>query len=257
MRHFHKILTVALSLIICIGSISFSKSKPKVLVFSKTTGFRHASIADGKLALLKMGAENGFEADTTEDASWFTEEKLKKYSAVIFLSTTGNVLDTVQQAEFERYIQAGGNYIGIHAATDTEYDWPWYNKLAGAQFLSHPKIQSATVHVTDKEHTSTTPLPADWTRTDEWYNFKNINPALHVLIQLDEKTYEGGKNGGDHPIAWCHSFDGGRAFYTGFGHTKESWTETLFLEHLLGGIRYAVGERNKLDYKKATTQRIR
>lgn len=110
----------------------------RILVFSRTKGFRHTSIPAGQRALMAMGQQNGFAVDTTEDAAKFTEANLKRYNAVVWLSTTGDVLDDVQQAAFERYIQAGGGYVGIHAATDTEYGWAWYNKLAGAQFASHP-----------------------------------------------------------------------------------------------------------------------
>lgn len=96
----------------------------KILVFSSTKGFRHGSIGAGKKALMKMGTEKGFQVDTTENAAVFTEPNLKKYRAIVFLNTTGNVLNDAQQNAFERYIQAGGGYVGIHAATDTEYDWP-------------------------------------------------------------------------------------------------------------------------------------
>ena len=240
----------------CTMTFSFSKKSPRLLVFSRTTVFRHASIADGKIALLKMGMEQGFEIDTTEDAGWFTEERLKQYAAVIFLSTTGDVLNESQQADFERYIQAGGAYVGIHAAADTEYDWGWYGKLAGAYFSSHPKIQTATLIVSDQQHISTKHLPSEWKRTDEWYNFKDMSKDVQVLMRLDEKSYEGGKNGNDHPIAWYHTYDGGRAFYTGLGHTPASWTEENFLKHVLGGIQYAIGKNKKPDYKKATTKRL-
>ncbi|HEU4902692.1 MAG TPA: ThuA domain-containing protein, partial [Flavisolibacter sp.] len=165
--------------------------------------------------------------------------------------TTQDVLNADQQVAFQRFIQAGGGFAGVHAAADTEYDWPWYNKLVGAYFLSHPRQQKAVIEVKDKSHISTSFLPDRWERFDEWYNYKSILPDLHVLATLDEKSYEGGQNGDNHPIAWYHEVDGGRAFYTGLGHTKESYTtDTLFLRHLLGGIQYAIGE-NKLDYSKA------
>jgi type 1 glutamine amidotransferase len=239
-----------------LSATGFAKQAPRLLVFSKTTGFRHASIADGKIALLKIGKELGFDVDTTEDASWFNEEKLKQYSAIIFLSTTGDVLNAAQEAQFERYIQAGGGFVGIHAASDTEFDWPWYGKLVGGYFISHPKTQSATLQVIDNKHLSTSHLPKEWKRTDEWYNFKNLNRDVNVLIKLDEKSYTGGANGDDHPIAWYHEYDGGRIFYTGLGHTPESWTEENFLKHLLGGIQYAIGKNKKLDYRKATTKEL-
>jgi type 1 glutamine amidotransferase len=223
-------------------TLSFSNHKktPRVLVFSRTVKFHHASIPAGQAALQKLGKENSFEVDTTTDASWFTDKNLKKYDAVIFLSTTGDVLNDEQQAAFEKFIKSGKGYMGIHAATDTEYDWPWYNQLVGAYFKSHPKQQDATLNIVDGSHISTKHLPAMWKRFDEWYNFKSLQPGLHVLITIDEKSYSGGENGEFHPMAWYHDFDGGRAFYTEFGHTDESYLDPLFLQHLLGGIQYAI-----------------
>jgi hypothetical protein len=122
---------------------SCSNEKPRVLVFSKTKGYRHQSIMAGKAALQKLGVDKGFEIDTTESSDVFTEDSLKKYKAVIFLSTTGDVLNQAQQNEFMRFIQAGGGYLGIHAAADTEYDWWWYGKLVGAYFKSHPEQQNS------------------------------------------------------------------------------------------------------------------
>ena len=226
-------------------------SKPRILVFTKTAGFYHDAIPAGVAAIQKLGAENGFDVDSTRDARYFVEDSLKQYGAVVFLSTTMNVLNADQQVAFERYIQSGGGFAGVHAAADTEYDWPWYNKLVGAQFLSHPQNQKAVIKVTDKTHPSTSFLPDRWERYDEWYNYKSINPDIKVLATLDETTYQGGANGDNHPIIWHHAFDGGRAFYTGLGHTKESYSEPLFLRHLLAGIQYAMGENKKLDYSKA------
>lgn len=235
-------------------SCSQEPSGPRVLVFSKTKGFRHSSIPFGMTAIQKLGMENGFEVDTTKNADAFADENLKKYKAVVFNCTTGNVLNASQQAAFERYIQAGGGYVGIHSAADTEYDWPWYNKLMGAHFSSHPSqpnVRKATVEVTDTTHVSTKGLPTTWERTDEWYNYKGFYSELNVLAYLDENTFEGGTNGAFHPIAWYHEFDGGRAFYTGGGHTDESFSEPMFLKHLLGGLQYAMGENVSLDYSKS------
>ena len=218
------------------------KKKKCILVFSKTAGFRHTSIPKGKEALLLMGKQQNFIVDTTEDASFFTRAKLLKYDAVVFLNTTGDVLNDEQQAAFEQYIRSGKGFVGIHAATDTEYEWHWYCKLVGANFLSHPKQQQATLHVTDATHLSTKHLPAVWKRFDEWYNFKNQNADVKVLMTIDEKSYEGGKNGDDHPMAWYHAYDGGRSFYTALGHTDESYKEEYFLKHVLGGIMYAIGK---------------
>ena len=226
-------------------------SMPRILVFSKTKGFYHQSIPAGTVAIQKLGQEANFRVDTTKNAAYFTQDSLKNYSAVVFLSTTGNVLDPDQQVAFERYIQAGGGFMGIHAATDTEYNWPWYNKLVGAQFQSHPKQQQAGIDVLDKTHQSTSFLPERWSRFDEWYSFKNINTDVKVLATLDETSYEGGTNGDNHPHIWYHDYDGGRAFYTAGGHTDASYSEPLFLRHLLGGLRHVIGENKPLDYGKS------
>lgn len=232
------------------------KVNPRILVFTKTTGFRHSSIPTGKQAIIKLGAENGFSVDTTEDATYFNEDSLRNYSAVVFLSTTDNhdsLLNNYQENAFERYIQAGGGFVGIHAATDAEYQWNWYGRLVGAYFLSHPEQQEAVLNVVDKNHISTKHLPDQWKRKDEWYNFKKLNKDVHVLIKIDEKSYKGGANGDDHPMAWYHEYDGGRAFYTELGHVEESYSDENFLKHLLGGIQYAIGDNKELDYTKAHT----
>jgi len=213
-----------------------------VLVFSKTTGFRHDSIADGIAAIKTLGADHGFSVDSTEDAARFTDAALARYKVVVFLSTTGDILDDGQKAAFERYIRSGGGFAGIHSASDTEYQWAWYGRLVGAYFASHPEIQRATVRIEDLGHASTEDLPQIWERTDEWYNFRsNPRGAVHVLATLDEATYSGGKMGADHPIAWCQMIDGGRSWYTAMGHTKESYAEPLYRLHLLGGIESAAG----------------
>ena len=223
-------------------SVTHGIAKQKVLIFSKTAGFHHASIAVGIPAIIKLGQENNFDVDTTTDASKFTLKNLKQYAAVIWLSTTGDVLNDAQQAEFQKYIEAGGGYVGVHSATDTEYNWPWYGNLVGAYFKNHPSVQQiATLHIVDPNFIATKYLPAEWKRLDEWYNFKWIEDGLHVLITIDEKTYNGGANGDNHPMSWYHSYDGGRAFYTALGHTDESYADPLYLKHLLGGIEYAMG----------------
>lgn len=234
---------------------SCTKKDKTLLVFSKTEGFRHESIAAGISAIKKLGAQQGLEVIATEDASYFVEDSLKQYDAVVFLNTTGDLLTAMQQADFERYIQAGGGFVGIHAATDTEYHWPWYNQLVGAYFMNHPQIQLATLRRHDKTHTSTRMLDDTWEKKDEWYNFRNINPDINVLLSIDESTYDGGENGDNHPISWYHEFDGGRAFYTAMGHTNETFDNEAFLSHLLGGLTYAMGE-GTLDYQKATSQRV-
>ncbi|MFJ5776407.1 lectin [Streptomyces sp. NPDC093094] len=214
----------------------------KVLAFSRTAGFRHSSIDDGIAALRDLGTADNFTVDATEDAQAFTTGNLAQYRAVVFLSTTGDVLNAAQQTAMEQYIEGGGGYVGIHAAADTEYDWPFYEGLAGALFQSHPAVQQATVRVEDRAHDATAHLGGTWQRTDEWYNYRaNPRTTAHVLASLDESSYSGGSMSGDHPIAWCKDYRGGRAFYTGGGHTDESYTEPAFRRHLLGGIRWAAG----------------
>jgi uncharacterized protein len=212
-----------------------------VLVFSKTNGYRHESIETGIEAIKKLGEENNFSVYATEDSLDINDKTLKKYNSVIFLSTTMKVLGEEQEKALQKFIHKGGGFVGIHAATDCEYNFPWYVKMIGGSFESHPKQQVAKLLVLDSSHASTKNLPAVWERKDEWYNFKNLNSQVKVLIKIDEKSYEGGKNGDNHPMAWYHNFEGGRVFYTGLGHTKESYTEPFFLQHLLGGIKYALG----------------
>ncbi|MFD1142545.1 ThuA domain-containing protein [Larkinella insperata] len=234
-----------------------------VLVFSKTAAFRHQSIEAGKKALAKMGGEKGFKVNFTEEANQFTEGNLKKYNTVIFLNTTGDVLNNEQQSAFERYIQAGGGYVGIHAATDTEYEWPWYGKLAGAYFLDHPmtpsNVQKGKFIVAMKSHWATQGMPDTFERTDEFYSFKNISPKINVLLTIDEKSYIGGKNPDFHPMSWYQEYDGGRAFYTAMGHTDETFSEPLFLNHLWAGIQYTTGGNapKTLDFSKARPEENR
>ena len=236
-------ISLLLFSIILIPSLSFAHTF-KVLVFSKTEGFRHSSIPNGIAAIQQLGLDNDFEVDATEDASMFTLENLLQYDAVIFLSTTGDVLNSDQQAAFEEYISRGKGYVGIHAASDTEYNWEWYGGLVGAYFESHPPgTPTATIEVADKVHPSTSFLPDYWVRTDEWYNYReNPRGDVHVLMTLDESTYTGGNMGYDHPIAWLHDYGGGRSWYTGGGHTEASYSEPDFMNHILGGILYASGD---------------
>ncbi|MFL5786931.1 MAG: ThuA domain-containing protein, partial [Flavisolibacter sp.] len=251
--------------LITIVSLFFScnnrSGKAKVLVFSKTAGFHHESISDGNAAIIKLGQQNNFDVDTTTNSDWFNDDTLKKYSAVVFLSTTGDVLDIRQEAAFERYIQSGGGFTGIHAAADCEYDWRWYGRLVGAYFYDHPgihdknpNVQPGVFNVVDKDNNATRHLPSPWKRTDEYYSFKEEPKDVHVLLNIDESSYQGGKKMGNHPMSWYHEYDGGRAFYTNLGHTKESYSDSNYLRHILGGIQYAIGDNKKLDYSKARTQ---
>ncbi|MEM8898480.1 MAG: ThuA domain-containing protein [Bacteroidota bacterium] len=246
---------IATCLVVCIAVLFSCQQRPvKLLVFSKTAGFRHSSIKEGKVALLKMAAENNWQIDTTENSEVFTEDNLQGYSTVIFLNTTGDVLDFNQQAAFERYIQAGGGFVGIHAATDTEYEWPWYGRLVGGYFDGHPgdpNVREGKATVVDTDHLSTQGFPEEWIKVDEFYDFKSMNPNIKLLVTIDKNSYDYGENT-QHPVSWYHDYDGGRSFYTSFGHTPETFSEEQFLQHLKGGIEYAVGKNNR-NYAKATS----
>ncbi len=240
----------------CTASSS-NENEADVLVFTKTGGFRHESIEPGIAAVKKLGKQHGFRVEATEDSSAFSEENLKDFEVVMFLNTTGDILGAEQQVQLERFIQAGGGFVGVHAAADTEYDWPWYGKLVGAYFNGHPgdpNVRQAALKVVNRDHAATDSLPATWARPDEWYNYKTINAANQVLIKIDESTYEGGTNGDNHPMSWYKEYEGGRAFYTGLGHTVESYAEPLFLSHLAGGIRYAIGKGAPVDYSQARSE---
>ena len=227
------------------GSAAEQHDEFDALVFSRTAAFRHSNIDEGIAAIQQLGIEHHFSVTTTEDSAAFNDANLQQFEVVIFLSTTGDVLNEAQQGAFERYIQAGGGYAGIHAASDTEYSWPWYGNLVGTYFKDHPPgTPTATVKVEDPAHASTHGIEARWQRTDEWYNFQtNPRGKVHVLASLDEATYAPGAGamGVEHPIAWCQEYDGGRSWYTGMGHTEASFAEPKFLGHILGGIKTAAG----------------
>jgi type 1 glutamine amidotransferase len=214
-------------------------------VFTRTTGFRHASIPDGIALVQALGAANGFSVDASENDAVFTPQGLSAYRAVIFLNTSGEVLNAGEKAAFEAYVRQGGGWVGIHSAADTEHAWPFYGELlgGGAWFVTHPPIQAATLRVEDRAHPSTRHYPARFSFTDEWYNF-GINPrgAVDVLLAIDEASYNPGSGAmGDHPIAWCRAIGLGRAWYTNLGHRSETYADSSFARHLLGGILWAAG----------------
>lgn len=258
----NKLINLGICSLLVLLFTQCTQQKLNVLVFSKTDGFRHESIEAGIAALEKMAEEKGFEVSFTENSEEFVESNLKNYNAVIFLNTTGDVLNRAQEEAFERYIQAGGGYVGIHAATDTEYDWYWYGRLAGAYFLDHPNdpnVQEGTMVVKEKDHPLTMGMPDQFQKVDEFYNFKDISPKINVVLTIDESTYTGGKNGEGHPMSWYQEYDGGRSFYTAMGHTDETFSETVFLDHLWQGIIYATGGSNPtpLDYSKSRPEENR
>ncbi|MCB7135005.1 ThuA domain-containing protein [Cellulosimicrobium marinum] len=249
-----------------------------ILVVGETLGFRHSHIDNTTQALIELGADNGFtvdvwdppnsssgwwgagspgQPDLTMDSTPFTStQDLQQYATIVFVSPVDNtnslnpatprLLDDAELAAFQGYIRSGGGFVGLHAATDTMHTVPWYSQLTGggARFASHPAQQTATMRVESPNHPSTAHLPAAWERFDEWYNYTtNPREDVHVLITLDESTYSPGNNamGEDHPLAWCHNFEGGRSWYEGAGHTDASWTDPLFLEHVLKGVQWTAG----------------
>jgi type 1 glutamine amidotransferase len=222
-----------------------------VALFTKTAGWHHESINEGVIAIRQLAALHDFKVFWTEDPTRvFKDEELKKYKAVTFLSTTGDALNDEQQAAFERYIKAGGGFVGIHAAADTEYGWPWYTKMVGHMFKIHPAVQTATIQVEDYNFPGMDRFAKRFLATEEWYQYDaSRSKDLHYLLTVDEKTYKTaanwgprgeGKGMGDfHPIAWYQQYDGGRAFYTGLGHLPATWSDNQFLHHVYGGIYWA------------------
>ncbi|MEI7984897.1 MAG: ThuA domain-containing protein [Armatimonadota bacterium] len=221
---------------------------PHVLVFSKTTGFRHDSIPNAVAAIKKLGTEHDFQVDATEDATVFNDENLKKYDLICFASTTGTILDANQKRAMERFVESGKGWMGIHSASDTEYDWPWYAELVGAYFKSHPPGgQRVHVKIENRGNPSTNGLPNLWIRPDEWYDWQaNPRSKVQVLASLDESYYRP-ENPQDHPIAWCHWQGKGRAWYTEMGHFKEAYSEPIFVSHLYGGLMWAAQGSRRPD----------
>jgi glucose/arabinose dehydrogenase len=207
----------------------------RVLVFTRTTGARRDSIPAGVAAIKALGAANRFRVDVTENAGAFTADKLDDYRAVIFLNTTGDVLGPAQQSAFEAYIAAGGGYLGVHAAAETEPDWTFYRQLVGTSVTSASPVAPGVIDVADRAHPSTGKLAQKISLTEEWYTFaSNVRGTAHVLATVDPST-------ADRPISWCRDYQGGRTFYTGLGHSKSSYANGAFQRHLLGGIEWAAG----------------
>lgn len=187
-----------------------------VLVFSKTAGFRHNSISDGITMLQALGTAHNFGVTFTEDAATFVSE-LPNHQVVVFLNTTGDILDPGQQTAFQDWYRSGRGFVGIHAACDTEHGWPWYLEMLGGEFVSHSAVEVGTVEFLDQVHPltnvtdpSTSSRILEWSVEEEWYNFAaNPRGKVHVLATVDETTYSGGTHGDDHPIIWCQSFEGG------------------------------------------------
>ncbi|SDS41181.1 ThuA domain-containing protein [Gramella sp. MAR_2010_147] len=223
-------------------SLNFQAPQKQVLIFSETEGFRHNSIENGIQAIQDIGNEINFKSITSQDSRFFTENDLGQIDLIIFLNTTGDILNMEEQTAFQNYMENGGNFFGIHAAADTEYDWKWYGDLVRAYFKGHPEVQEAVINIKMPQHITVDHLRDNtWKRTDEWYNYKDIAKGLNVLMTLDETSYEGGENRDFHPIAWFQNYSGGGiSIYTGGGHTSESYSEPDFLKHLSGCIEFAL-----------------
>ena len=229
-------------LVLCLMSVQLccATHSKAVLIFTKTAGFRHASIKKGVETLSKLLQLQDIHFTHTEDSNYFHPDSLQNFDAVIFLNTTGDILNGSQKQNLQKFIQSGKGYVGIHAASDTEYNWPWYGALVGGYFASHPAVQEAHIDVLNRTHPSTKHLQQTWIHRDEWYDFKDVKPGLNILMTLNETSYKGGKMGKFHPIAWFQEFDGGRSFYTALGHTNESYDSELFQKHVIGGILYVL-----------------
>ncbi|MGW2045767.1 ThuA domain-containing protein [Streptomyces sp. NPDC001858] len=213
----------------------------RLLVYTRTTAYRHESIPDAVAAVRALGE---FAVDHTEDPAAL-EASLDGYAAVLFLSTSGEVLTPAGRRRLAEYVEAGGGFAGVHAAACTEYDWPYYGELLGARFARHPQYQPGKAVIEDRDHPATRSLPTVWDFTDEWYDFRaNPRGQVRVLAVADESSYEGGEMGADHPLVWCREQGQGRVFYTALGHAAEAYRDPDFLAHLRGGITWAAGVRD-------------
>lgn len=222
------------------ATVPAATERPRILVYTRTLGWRHDSIPQAVDALRELAGEAGFDIVHGEDPALFDDATLAGFRAVVFANTTGDVLDPPQRAAFDRFVRGGGGFIGVHSAADTGHDWPWYGELVGAWFDSHPPgLQTSTVRF----ETGRNPQGMrQWRVTDELYNYRsNQRPRVDVVATVDEAEYAGGTMGEDHPIAWCHARFGGRAWYTGLGHDRALYADPAYRAHLLRGLRYATG----------------
>ena len=216
-----------------------------VLVFTKANVFVHESRITGAETIKEMEKTHQFNVVISEDSLIFSDEKLKDFDVIVFMNTSGNVLNNNGKQAFKKFVQNGGGFVGIHGASDTEYDWEWYDDFLGTHFDEHPKVQTAIMDVLVNDAPSTKHLPAKWEWTDEWYNWRHdLNPQIEVLITVDENTYEGGKYGLFHPISWRQEIEGGRCWYTALGHKSELYNDEHFIRHIAGGIEWASGKKN-------------
>ena len=220
-----------------------SEQTPALLIFTAVEDPKKAHKVTSFAAetIVQLAQNDNFMIEITDDSNIFTEQNLPGFAAIIFLNTRGNVLDEKQQSALQKYIRGGGGAAVIHAAMLAEENWEWFRALLGTQFKNHPAIQPGKLINAAPEHKVNHGLPESWMHSDEWYNYTAVPKNVTVLLNVDESTYQGGIHGENHPIAWCHEYDGGRIFYTALGHTNESWTNQLFLQHVFNGIRFVTG----------------
>ena len=217
-----------------------AQAPPRVLVFTATAGFRHDAIPAALDTLRTVAADAGIAVEATEHAADFNDARLSRYRAVVFAHVTGEVLDASQQAAFERYVARGGGFMGMHAAADSGYTWPWYGDLVGAWFARHPEgLQSVRIRFAPGHGP---PQARVWAVTDEIYDYRrNPRPRVDVVATVDPTSHPEGGMGEDHPISWCHRNAGGRAWYTGLGHNPALYADPVFRAHLGSGLRFVTG----------------
>jgi uncharacterized protein len=241
----------ALLLWCCLSAVA---AAPRVLVYQKNgKGFVHDNLAASAAAIRELGAQHGFDVDVSSNAAVFTDANLKQYAALIFANSNNEAFDDDQQRnEFQRYVRSGGGFVGIHSSAGSERQWNYFQQVQGAKFLRHSPLQKFTVEIVDSKHPATAHLGSTWGWTDECYFFTNVNPRIHVLLAAETKSLKdpklertpGQKVNDVFPVAWCHESDGGRQFYTSLGHKIEHYSDPIFRQHLLGGIRWVLNQTN-------------
>lgn len=211
---------------------------PKVLLFTKAEGFYHQSTVSGLEFFRNNAAKWGIELVDTNVSNAFTATHLDQYQIIVLLNNTGRLFTTEEKAALQSFVRKGGSVLGIHAAADAEYDWPWYKQMLGGQFKDHPAIQEARCLVALPSHPSVKGIPKVWVRTDEWYNFNDLASNNQVVLTVDESSYSGGSHGAHHPVSWFREFEGAKIFYTSLGHSKESYEDTLLMQHISGAMEW-------------------
>lgn len=245
-----------LLLLACAATLAPGATPPRrVLVYTRNQVgpglYVHDNIAASVAALKKLGAENDFAVDVSDAPAAFTSGNLKRYQALVFDNTNNEILDTEEQkAALQAYIRAGGGFVGLHSASGSMRQWPWFWSLVGGKFKRHPRLQPFTVNVKDLHDPATAHLPKSFSWTDEFYYLDHLATDLHVLLagdlttldDPDQKQYPGRLFGDQFPLVWRHHFDGGRAWYAALGHKPEHYSDPKLTKLILGGILWAMGE---------------